>query len=314
MQVRNIDISIIICCYNSENRIVPTLEHLSKQSLGQLSCEIVLVDNNCSDGTIELAKKTWDSIGNPFELKFVEEKEPGLSYARKCGVFEARGEIIVFCDDDNWLKDDFLTTGYSIMKSNKSIGVLGGQGIPVCQGEIPKWFSTFQGSYAVGYQSLYSGDISSRGYVWGAGCFLRKRDLICLYKAGFTNLCTDRKGVKLSSGGDSELSKWHLLIGQKLWFEENLIFQHYIETSRLNKDYLEGLTQGFIESSQYLSIYDNLMIYQKSSIYQKFKIEFYGIIRLLKAYNTEREIRRIKRKILKDIKVFNMLKKLSSNV
>ena len=70
MQFSKIDISVIICCYNSENRIVPTLEHLSRQTLGQLSCEIILVDNNCSDGTIDLAKKTWDSIGNPFEIKF----------------------------------------------------------------------------------------------------------------------------------------------------------------------------------------------------------------------------------------------------
>jgi hypothetical protein len=44
------------------------------------------------------------------------------------------------------------------MKSNKSIGVLGGQGIPVFQSDTPTWFSTFQGSYAIGYQSLYSGD------------------------------------------------------------------------------------------------------------------------------------------------------------
>ena len=51
------NLSTVICCYNSSSRIETTLEYLAKQKLKDLSCEVILVDNNCSDATVEVAKK-----------------------------------------------------------------------------------------------------------------------------------------------------------------------------------------------------------------------------------------------------------------
>lgn len=283
MQLK-IDVSVIVCCYNSENRIVPTLKHLSKQILDSLSCEIILVDNNCSDRTIEIAKKTWDSIGKPIEMKVIEEKQPGLSFARKAGVFAAQGEILVFCDDDNWLSEYFIMQGFEIMNSNHEIGVLGGRGIPVFEVEEPDWFSTFQGCYAVGFQAICSGDITSRGYVWGAGCFIRRQTLLQLYESGFESFCSGRKEGLLLSGDDSEICKWHILIGKKLWFDESLVFKHFIEKHRLQKDYLSRLIEGFNLSTEYLTLYDEVIFYENSSRISKLKIQTRRLIGLLFDY------------------------------
>ena len=176
-----LDISIIICCYNSEHRIKSTLEHLACQNLGDLLCELILVDNNCKDNTVKTAFSVWKDCGNPFTLRVEEENIPGLSNARKKGIFSAKGDIIVFCDDDNWLEEKYVFYGYHIMLSNPEIGVLGGRGLPVFETDEPAWFSSYQSSYAVGYQSINSGDISNRGYVWGAGCFVRRKIMIDLY-------------------------------------------------------------------------------------------------------------------------------------
>ena len=299
------DVSVIICCYNSENRIVPTLEHLSKQILGSLRCEIILVDNNCTDETIQIAEEFWNESAAPFSLNVVVEKTPGLSFARKAGVLAAKGEILIFCDDDNWLSEHFVLNGFEIMNSNHDIGVLGGIGIPIFDGKEPNWFSTFQGAYAVGHQSIYSGDITSRGYVWGAGCFVRKDTMLHMYSAGFTSLCTDRKGNELTSGGDSEICKWHVLIGKKLWYDERLVFKHFIENHRLQKEYLSRLIEGFNSSQESLSLYDNLISYNKSNFLQKIKMEIYGILKLLNSYKTEREKRLIKHQIKKVLKNFD---------
>ena len=224
------DISVIICCYNSEERIKDTLAHIAKQKVGNLLYEVVLIDNNCTDRTAQVAMDFWvDSMNMVIPLSIISETKAGLSNARRSGVFSAKGKLIVFCDDDNWLQDDYLAFGYSIMMSNQTIGVLGGLGIPVFQDEAPNWFSTFQGSYAVGCQALSSGDISSRGYVWGAGCFLRRETMNNLYHSGFISLCSGRKEGILLAGDDSEICKWHLWIGKKLCYNEQLIFKHYIE-------------------------------------------------------------------------------------
>jgi glycosyltransferase involved in cell wall biosynthesis len=306
MLFSKIDISVIICCYNSENRIVHTLEHLACQNIGSLNCEIILVDNNCTDRTVELAINKWNSLGNPFELIVLEEKMAGLSFARKSGVIEAKGEIIVFCDDDNWLKDDYLTNGYSIITKNTSIGVLGGQGLAEFEGSPPDWFETHQDSYAVGRQHFFSGDISERGYVWGAGCIVRNETMRKFYEVGFENLCLDRCGEKLTSGGDSEISKWHLLIGQKLWYDDRLLYIHFIENKRMNMSYLEGLQSGFLNSSNYLSLYDEVIYLQQLESSQIIKFTLRKLIKTM-VYFSKKEFAHLMtmRKIWINLKKYN---------
>jgi len=111
-------VSVIICCYNSEHRIKSTLDHLACQNLGDLKCELILVDNNCKDNTVKKVLSVWKDSGNPFTLCVEIENIPSLSNARKKGNFIAKGEIIVFCDDDNWLEEKYLFNGFQIMRSN----------------------------------------------------------------------------------------------------------------------------------------------------------------------------------------------------
>jgi len=235
MLLNKIDISIIICCYNSENRIVPTLEHLAKQNLVNISCEVILVDNNCNDSTVEIANKTWNSIGNPFELKVIEEKQPGLSFARKCGVLAAQGEIIVFCDDDNWLDKEYIKTAFEIMQNDASIGVLAGQSRAVSDIEIPTWFYTYYGWYACGVLAMESGDVTTRKWVWGAGMVLRRDVMLKMYMT-FSHLTTGRKGMDLSSGEDVEICLWHIISDFKLWYSAELLLGHYMQNSRFNPE------------------------------------------------------------------------------
>ncbi len=292
-------LSIVICCYNSVNRIVPTITEIARLKISDLLIELVLIDNNSSDNTTKLAQEKWRSLGSPFPMFFIEEKRPGLSFARRKGVESANGEIVLFCDDDNWLAEDFVVKGVEIMNSNNEIGVLGGRGIPVFEGEKPEWFSTFQGSYAVGCQGLYSGDITGRGYVWGAGCFVRRDTMLALYSAGFTSLCTDRKGNELSSGGDSELCKWHILIGKKLWYDDGLIFKHYIENHRLQKEYHIRLIEGFNSAMESLSLYDEVLYYEQSRFTTRVKIQIRDIFKYLRNVNNIR----IRHKKIKKIKL-----------
>lgn len=255
------DISIIICCHNSANRIKPTLEHIARQNILDFSCEVILVDNNCTDDTISVTRKVWRDCMNPFNLNIVEEKQAGLSFARKTGVLAAKGEIIIFCDDDNWLDKDYCRIAYKIMDSDASIGVLGGRGIAVSDIELPYWFTTYQTGYAVGVQNKNSGIVDDRGYLWGAGMIMRREDISALFSAGFKSVLTGRVGSQLSSGDDSEICKWFLLIGKSLYYTEKLIYVHYIEQKRLNKEYLLKLFEGHNQSIKILATYNIYIFY-----------------------------------------------------
>lgn len=263
------DVSIIICCFNSESRIVPTLEYLSKQKLSGLQCELIIVDNNCNDSTVKIAHEYWKIFGSPFEISVVHQSLPGIANARKLGVEYAKGNIILFCDDDNWLDENYIVIGYRYMHKNPKIGALGGRSVPIFEGLEPFWFTTYQASYAVGVQSLISGDVTDRGYVWGAGLFLRRQELTNLYTSGFKNYCIGRKGNINLAGDDFEICCWLILIGKKLYYNDQLIFNHYIPNSRLTTEYYESLVRGFHESSKILKRYIDYIHFQNKSKWGK---------------------------------------------
>src|SRR5579863_8037322 len=126
-------ISVIICCFNSSTRITPTLLHLYNQKDIPLSSWEIIIVNNCStDNTAEKAAQLWESFSsNKPRFSIVNESTPGLSAARQKGIAESYFDYVLFCDDDNWLDENYLRVALNIMQNNPLIGALGGTGIPV---------------------------------------------------------------------------------------------------------------------------------------------------------------------------------------
>lgn len=284
-----IDFSIIICCYNSAKRIEPTLTHVAKQNSSHFIYEVIIVDNNSTDETQTISLNVWNSFDVKNELNIIEEKKAGLTYARNAGIKIAKGKYILFCDDDNWLEKNFLLNALNILNTNSNIGVLGGRGIATSSDALPNWFEENKGAYAVGEQAIKTGLINNRGYVWGAGMIFIREEYLKLIQSGFHSLLSDRKGNELSSGGDSEICKWFMLVGKDLFYSEELIFHHFIEPARLTKEYFEKLNIGFAKSHEILWIYDLLLrLIKGEETYSNFIVQKMKIKYLLKR-TTERE-------------------------
>jgi glycosyltransferase involved in cell wall biosynthesis len=260
----NIHVSIIVCCYNSESRIIPTLEHIAKQKIENLQLEVILVDNNSNDNTAKVAIEVWSKLGNPFSLSILKEPTPGLSYARKKGVSSANGEIIIFCDDDNWLDENYVITAFKTMQNNLSIGVLAGQSKVTADIEIPNWFFTYYGNYACGVLSLHSGDVSNRLWVWGAGLVLRRKQMLMLYSK-YSHTTKGRTKDSMESGDDVEICYWHILERKLLWYDDRLKLQHYMPSNRLT---IESAEKQF--KAQDISAFKMKGLTQLTSAYYKY--------------------------------------------
>src|SRR5438874_1022703 len=97
-------ISVIICCYNSSARLPKTLEYLASQEVPlNIYWEVIIVNNNSSDDTVIVAQKEWAKYKLRVPFKVVDENVAGTIHARKRGIAEASYELLLFCDDDNWL-------------------------------------------------------------------------------------------------------------------------------------------------------------------------------------------------------------------
>lgn len=251
------DLSVIICCYNSEKLITETLKHILQQKTPEkFNFEVILVDNNSKDNTTKVAKQLWGNASSKAQLKLVKERTPGLAHARKKGVANSTAAFLLFCDDDNLLDENYIFLSYSFLIKNKHVGAVGGQSKGVLEGNIPNWWHQEAHNYAVGQQSTISGDVSKRGFLWGAGLVIRKSILENLYAAGFSSLLLGRTGEKITSGDDSELCKWILIANYKLWYLDSLHFKHYITKERLTETYRIKIKKGQEASLVILDDYD----------------------------------------------------------
>src|SRR4030065_124469 len=99
--------SIIICTYNRSDFLRRTLEKFeSLLTPKDFSFEILVVDNNSSDNTRTM---TGNFIRlTKLDVKYIFEKKQGKSFALNRGIREAKGEIIVFTDDDILVRHDWL--------------------------------------------------------------------------------------------------------------------------------------------------------------------------------------------------------------
>lgn len=256
---KNNGVSVIVCCYNSSKRLPETLKHLSQQNIpAHIEWEIILVDNNSTDNTKEVACNVWRSYKKNISFKIINESQQGLTHAREAGIKEAQFEYLIFCDDDNRLEENYIRYAFCIMKENDKIGVLGGSSEAVFETEKPLWFERFQAAYAVGKPMKHSGIANARTYLAGAGMILRRSAVELMQRFSFKQLLIDRKGRELTSGGDVELCLITMFLGYDLYFDERLKFIHFIPAERLSWKYcVDMMSCGHAIPQIYFHLYFN---------------------------------------------------------
>lgn len=279
-------ISIIICCYNSANRISETLQYIVKQRVSShIKWEVIIVDNNSIDETSTFAFSEWSKHQSDIPFKVVLEKKQGLAAARHRGVQESKFEFLLFCDDDNWLSENYISTAFEIMNSNHQIGILGGRGeaVSTLTTDFPKWFAAVENSYAVGRPLRESGDATNRKYLWGAGIVIRKKLYFEAHKNN-PSLLIGRKGEDLSSGEDAELCARAILLGYSLYYDEQLYFKHFILPERLTKMYFKKLIAGHKASYNLIKYYWHYIDYINQPQYVKREIIKESIYRIILSF------------------------------
>ena len=101
-------VTVIVCTRNRSHAIIPSLESIARalKNAMPLEAEIVVVDNASEDDTAARVTAWAENCDIPVNL--VHETRKGLSKARNCGLRTARGDLLVFTDDDCHLGEDYI--------------------------------------------------------------------------------------------------------------------------------------------------------------------------------------------------------------
>lgn len=92
-----------------------------------LSWELVIVDNDSTDGTAAYLKSMSQTKSGTGRIVTTFESKPGLAAARNCGWRKAVGEIVAFTDDDCYVAADYIDSMVEVFQEDPEIGFAGGR-------------------------------------------------------------------------------------------------------------------------------------------------------------------------------------------
>lgn len=99
--------SIVMPCYNAETTLGDQLDRLLPQ-LEDADAELILIDNNSTDSTLNLAQ---DAATHHHRIVVATATDgQGVAYARNAGVALARSDRFLFCDADDLVSDQWVSS------------------------------------------------------------------------------------------------------------------------------------------------------------------------------------------------------------
>lgn len=231
------DASVIVCTYNRAAALRSMLATLKDVTVAPgTEWELVVVDNNSSDATPEVVSEL--ASGLPCPVRYIFEPRQGLSHARNRGVAEARGELLLFTDDDvvvhpSWVRE--IVAGFA----THDCMAIGGKIVAVWEQERPTWYSNVGPYRLIGAIIEYDFGDETRDAVsppFGANMAFR-REVFTRYGLFRTDLgVSDRERLL---GEDTEISRRIMRGGDRILYLPAAIIYHPVEPDRVRRSYFE---------------------------------------------------------------------------
>lgn len=232
--IEALDCSIVVCTYNRAASLGDTLRALRALEVPPaVSWEVVVVDNNSKDDTRAVVEDA--TKGFP-RLRYFFQPLQGLSHARNMGIEAARGDLLLFTDDDVLPEPDWLVRIVDGMRAHQA-DAGGGYIAPIFEVPPPVWLTErFYGFLAVRSERTddYRIEFASQA-PFGANMAVKRA---VFERVGLFDVTRGRSGKVLASGEDGELFERILAAGLSAWFIGNARVHHKVEAFRLTKRYL----------------------------------------------------------------------------
>jgi len=109
-------ISVVMPVYNEEDKIENCLKSIREQNYPQEKIEILFIDDDSTDKSLEIAKK--------FDIKYIKNGKHDYDIGKSLGIEKAKGEYVMFLDADNILtrKDWFKRIITPLLENDDIIG------------------------------------------------------------------------------------------------------------------------------------------------------------------------------------------------
>ncbi len=241
----SLDFTVAIPTYNGENRLPQVLEKLQAQvGIDNLTWEIVIVDNNSTDGTAKLIQEyqaNWQHLAN---LRYCLEPQQGAAFARHRAIIEAKSQIVGFLDDDNLPFPTWILEAYKFAIANSQAGAIASQIHGNFEIEPPENLKSLLFYLAITERGdqPHIFEPNRKGFPPSAGLVVRRNAWKDNVPAKL--FLVGRVGNSMLGSEDAEALFYIHKAGWEIWYNPAMEAEHIIPSWRLEKNYLISLMRG----------------------------------------------------------------------
>lgn len=230
-------ISVIICTANRGRLAENTVDSILSQGFDNSKYEIIVVNNSPAPPVCKFKSD---------RVCVIDEPKPGLSAARNRGASAAKGEYLLYLDDDAVANENLLSSMFSAFE-NQRAAIIGGQIFLALPEPVPDVFLAGKESLWSAYTVPYSSFREIREqyeFPYGACFGIRHSTLDTL--GGFPE-SYGRTGNNYAGGEETALCFAAKNMGFKLGIEPNASVVHQVLPDRFTKEHIRRtIREGII--------------------------------------------------------------------
>jgi len=219
-------ISIIICTYDRQELLELAIQSIAKATYSSSIIELIIVNN----GEQHISKPKNQDF--PYELRVIKEERQGLSNARNTGARKAKGNWLLYLDDDGKIEPQTLVeTANTIM--NHDFQMFTGIYKAWHYYETPKWFPDEWASYQMKGPNIIR-DLGP-DYISGGIMAIKKS---ILTELGYFPTNLGMKGDATKYGEESYLESKLREQNRSLGINPNMVLEHIVGTHKMKLSWI----------------------------------------------------------------------------
>jgi glucosyl-dolichyl phosphate glucuronosyltransferase len=217
--------SVVLCTYNRRDLMAAALRSLCEQTLAPSFYEIIVVDNNSTDGTsqhIAEISRQYPCVRSCFEAR------QGLSHARNTGFQAAQGLYVSYIDDDCTVPREWLEIAQNVIV-HVAPALFGGPYRPFYHSLKPRWYLDRYGTYDDGPIARVLGQDE---YLSGTNLFIRRS---LLEQLGGFSTGVGMAGTRLGYGEETAFQRQvrHERQDDMIYYEPRLTVFHLVRSEKM---------------------------------------------------------------------------------
>ncbi len=232
-------LSVVLCTHKMSDTLRDCLAAICNQTAARSDYELVFVNNSFRDDELKELVQGVKAECADLDISYITAPLKGLSYARNAGLWAAKGEYVLYVDDDAIMASGVVEETIKAFDSDEELGVVGGK----VQLTVPDKARSLVTKNTIGLWShldiegdrlKYAKDYGD--FPYGANFGARRSELrrIGGFRTGY-----GRVGNNFAGGEETLVSFMMEEINKKVALNPKSRVEHRIEPDRFNMEHIE---------------------------------------------------------------------------